>query len=219
MEVLLRVKVGVGASSGEKFPAVSLLDWYELQEEVVIVMERPVPCDTLFNHIYNNAGPLEEEFAKEMMKQLVDASLNMLSNGVFHCDIKAENLLIETSSNGLRLRILDFGCSCIMQDEPYTHFCGTKMFSPPEVLIHKKYEAAPTTVWQLDVLLYEMLHAKQAFTTSKFLLGSISFSSELSPDCRNFLDLCLTASPKEHRTLEQIQLHPWLQNSGATPPD
>uniref|UniRef100_A0A665T9R3 non-specific serine/threonine protein kinase n=1 Tax=Echeneis naucrates TaxID=173247 RepID=A0A665T9R3_ECHNA len=44
--------------------SVSLLDWYELENELILVLERPVPCDDLFTYILLNGGALEESEAK-----------------------------------------------------------------------------------------------------------------------------------------------------------
>lgn len=65
------------------------------------------------------------------MKQLVDASIQMLSMGVFHRDIKKENVLIEKGSAGTRVRIIDFGCGCFVRKEPFCIIYGTmSAFSP-----------------------------------------------------------------------------------------
>lgn len=46
-----------------------------------------------------------------IMKQLVDALIEIHSRGVFHRDIKLDNILIETGSDGPCVRIIDFGTS------------------------------------------------------------------------------------------------------------
>uniref|UniRef100_A0A3Q0R619 Serine/threonine-protein kinase n=1 Tax=Amphilophus citrinellus TaxID=61819 RepID=A0A3Q0R619_AMPCI len=211
LEVLLMIKVGGGPESVGTRAAVSILDWYDLEQEVLLVMERPVPCVNLLTYMQNSVGPLEEHVAK-VLKQLVDAAIKMHTKRVFHRDIKAENLLVETSSGDLRVRVIDFGCGCWVQEKPFTSFLGTSAYAPPEFFICGRYEAAPTTVWQLGALLYKMLDKDHYFTTFRFLRGNISFNNDLSQDCQNFLEQCLALDPKERATLEEIQQHPWLQN-------
>ncbi|XP_040004696.1 serine/threonine-protein kinase pim-2-like [Xiphias gladius] len=145
-----------------------------------------------------------------IMKQLVEAAINMHSKGVFHRDIKSENILIETGSNVPRVRIIDFGCGCIVKKRPYRCFSGTPAYGPPEFQISGSYEAGPTTVWQLGALLYEMLDGYKRFNTSKFIRKKIKFNSEMSRDCRGLLRMCLALNPTERATLEQMQLHPWF---------
>lgn len=55
---------------------------------------------------------------------MVDAAIQMLRNGVFHRDIKAENLLVETGSYEHCVRVIDFGCGCLVQEQPYSEFSG-----------------------------------------------------------------------------------------------
>ncbi|XP_030600160.1 serine/threonine-protein kinase pim-2-like [Archocentrus centrarchus] len=153
LEVLLMMKVGGGPGSVGTCAAVSILDWYDLEQEVLLVMERSVPCVSLLTYMENNAGPLEENITK----QLVDAAIIMHSKGIFHRDIKMENLLLETGSSDLRVRVIDFGCGCSVQEKLFSSFLGTSAYAPPEFYTCGRYEAAPTTVWQLGALLYELL--------------------------------------------------------------
>ena len=44
--------------------AVSLLDWYDLKQEVLLVMERPVDSTDLLHLVKKNCGPLAENHAK-----------------------------------------------------------------------------------------------------------------------------------------------------------
>ena len=64
LEVLLLLKVGAGPGSVGKSAVVSLLDWYDLGQEVVLVLERPVPSEDLLTYISNNDGSLDENTAK-----------------------------------------------------------------------------------------------------------------------------------------------------------
>ncbi|XP_030589532.1 serine/threonine-protein kinase pim-2-like isoform X2 [Archocentrus centrarchus] len=218
LEVLLMQKVGGEPLSVGTSPAISMLDYFELEEEVLLIMERPVPCESLHSYLENNGGPLDVHVAKNIMKQLVDAAIMMHNKGVFHRDLKTENLLLETGSSDLRVRIIDFGCGCWVQEEPQCVFSGTSAYAPPEFFTRGTYEAIPTTVWQLGALLYEMLYGVHQFRTTRFVRKKRPFNKVLHKDCRNFLKQCLTRSPQHRATLEQIQQHPWLQDQTQVTP-
>ncbi|XP_051285409.1 serine/threonine-protein kinase pim-1-like [Dicentrarchus labrax] len=206
-EVLLMLR----AAGAPRSAAVSLLDWFNLDQEVLLVMERPVPSVDLYNYMN---GPLEEDKAKNIMIQLVEAAIKMHNVGVFHRDIKTENVLLETGSDVPRVRIIDFGCGCLVKKGPYPGFSGTSAYAPPEFFKQGRYEAGPTTVWQLGTLLYEVLDGYKQFTTAEFLHTKTAFISELlevSKECQDLLEKCLVENPKERATLEEMQQHPWFQ--------
>lgn len=60
VEVAMMVKL---RSAGHSAP-VSMLDWYDLDQELILVLERPVPAVDLYDYIEANRGPLQEEKAK-----------------------------------------------------------------------------------------------------------------------------------------------------------
>uniref|UniRef100_A0A8C4HS12 Serine/threonine-protein kinase n=1 Tax=Dicentrarchus labrax TaxID=13489 RepID=A0A8C4HS12_DICLA len=202
-EVLLMLRVAGGPKS-QQSAAVSLLDWFDLDEEVLLVMERPVPCMDLYTYL---DGPQEEEQAKVL--KLVEAFLC----GVFHRDIKSENILIKTDSDTPQVHIIDFGCGCFVNDAPYRNYCGTAAFAPPEFFLKGTYKAGPTTVWQLGALLYELvdgcnleIELLEIPVTSRLMLALFCLFS----DCRDLLKMCLEVNPDERVTLQQMQQHPWF---------
>ncbi|MEQ2201393.1 hypothetical protein XENOCAPTIV_011703, partial [Xenoophorus captivus] len=61
----------------------------------------------------------------------------------------------------------------------FIHLLGTIDHIPPEFDRHGNYSAGPTTVWQLGVLLFELLHNKM-FKTSSFLQNELKIGKRLS---------------------------------------
>ncbi|XP_026229164.1 serine/threonine-protein kinase pim-1-like [Anabas testudineus] len=209
--VMLKLAGGKAGSVGASVP-VSLLDWHDLDQELILVLERPVPSEDLFNYIEINGGSLQEEEAKIILKQLVDAAVELHNKCIFHRDIKVENILIQTGADVPRVRLIDFGLSCFFKKtSSYRVFYGTLAHVPPEWYSCYSYKAGPTTVWQLGVVLFEMLHPEESFETTKFLGDKLEISNQLSLSCQDFLQMCLTKVPEQRPTLEQLHLHPWLR--------
>ncbi|KAM6921211.1 serine/threonine-protein kinase pim-1-like [Xenentodon cancila] len=205
---MLKLQEGRSSSPGHSAP-VSLLDWFDLSDKLVLVMERPMPADDLCNCIRNH-GSLGENEAKVIMKQLVDAAVYLEEKQIFHRDIKPENILIETGSDVPRVRLIDFGLSCFVAERSrYTVFCGTSPHVPPEMLYDRSYTAGPTTVWQMGVVLYEALY-NECFSSYKYLAKTIKIKEGFSKDCEDFLKKCLTISPRQRPSLQELQRHPWL---------
>ncbi|KAG9281875.1 serine/threonine-protein kinase pim-2-like [Astyanax mexicanus] len=65
-------------------------------------------------------------------------------------------LLVQTGAEVPLLRFVDFGCGCLLEDS-YTQFDGTTKYTSPEFFTQGSYQAEPTTVWQIGVILFNML--------------------------------------------------------------
>uniref|UniRef100_A0A8D0ANJ2 non-specific serine/threonine protein kinase n=2 Tax=Sander lucioperca TaxID=283035 RepID=A0A8D0ANJ2_SANLU len=210
-EVALMMKAAGGAESLGRSAAISLLDCYDLEEELLLITERPVLSMDLHRYHKAKRGFLPEDEAKTILRQMVDAAIEMHTNGVFHRDIKLKNTLIETGSHVPRARVIDFGCGCLVIKGYYYHYSGTLSKAPPEWFMFKRYEASPTTVWQQGALLYNLLDHDYSFKTSRYLERGIKINLNLSIDCLEFLQMCLVRNPDRRPSLEQLQLHPWLR--------
>lgn len=66
--------------------------------------------------------------AQIIIKQLVNALIEIHSRGVFHRDIKLENILIETDSEAPRIWVIDFGCATFLSDSKDTTVQGRFSF-------------------------------------------------------------------------------------------
>ncbi|XP_062371867.1 serine/threonine-protein kinase pim-2-like [Sardina pilchardus] len=215
LEVVLLMMVGAGEGArGQDSSSVSvrLLDWYELGDEIVLVMERPLPCLDLFDYIQERGGRLPEEEAKFILKLLVEAMNKVHSKGVLHRDIKPENILVLMGNDSLCLRILDYGCGCILKNGPYTEFYGTMQYTPPEWYLQGEYEALPSCVWQIGVLLYDMLCGEHPFNMRADTISHEPYiPPQLSRLCQDLMRRCLAKRPRGRPTLDGILQHPWLQ--------
>ncbi|XP_018540941.1 serine/threonine-protein kinase pim-2 [Lates calcarifer] len=210
IEVAMLLKLGPRAAA-ETCAAVTLLDWYDVDYELILVLERPVPCMDLIDYISSKGFSLQEHEAKIIMKQLVDAIIEVHSRGVFHRDIKLDNILIETGSDVPRVRLIDFGCSTYLSEGSYSTRQGTYLYIGPECFLRGWYTAEPTTVWQLGVVLFGMLHENLPFKdSSEIIYGNPKVSENLSDDCQGFLLSCLVKSPEARPSLETLKHHPWL---------
>ncbi|XP_072516441.1 serine/threonine-protein kinase pim-2-like [Salminus brasiliensis] len=209
LEVALMQMAGGDQSASGGTP-VELLDWFELQDEVVLVMERPLPCSDLFDYIMDR-GCLQEEEAKVLLRQLVEGVIGIHSRGVLHRDIKPENILIQTDPEGPRVRLLDFGCGCVLREGPYTEFSGTTQYIPPEWFTRRSYQAEPSAVWQIGVVLYDMVCGESPFNTrTEIITQRLRIPAHLSLQCKNLLRRCLSRRPLRRPSLCDLLQDPWL---------
>lgn len=101
-----------------------MLDWFSLQTQYALVLERPDPCQDLLAFCLDNGGRVDEGLGRHVMTQLVDALIHCARRGVLHRDVKPENILIRTDTHAIKL--FDFGCGDPWQNTAYKEFSGQR---------------------------------------------------------------------------------------------
>ncbi|KAG7465687.1 hypothetical protein MATL_G00156140 [Megalops atlanticus] len=191
---------------------IGLLDWYRLSKEVLLVLERPVPCKDLCDFLEDEEDWLVEDEAKVIMRQLVEATLDIHSRGVVHRDLKPKNVLVETGSGHPRVHVIDFGCGSVLREKPYTSFSGTRAYTAPEWYQKHEFYAEPSTVWQLGVVLHQMVTGERPFNGEEEIVHKkLDLWRFVSRDCQDLLRRCLDKRPLARPTMAEILQHPWLQ--------
>ncbi|XP_061701736.1 uncharacterized protein LOC133514237 isoform X2 [Syngnathoides biaculeatus] len=185
LEALLMLQASCIKNADGKSAVVSLLDKYDFDRELVLVMEKPARSVDLFTYITRcRLGHLKENEAKNIIRQLVDAAIKMHAVNVFHRDLKPGNILLEATYGVPRVRVIDFGCSCFVTEEPYHDYTGTLSYAPPEFVLRGSYKAGPTTVWHLGAMLFELLAGRKQFDTLLFISKMLQLNRIAEISCR-----------------------------------
>ncbi|CAN8175578.1 unnamed protein product [Coccothraustes coccothraustes] len=206
LEIVLLAKVSTG------FPGVvQLLEWLELPNDILMVLERPEQCQDLQDFI-RARGFLPEEVARELFRQVLEAVQHCTSCGVLHRDIKPENILVDLATG--QAKLIDFGCGTYLQDTVYTHFAGTRSYSPPEWTNFGWYYGRPATIWSLGILLHQMVCGEHPFKRVQNISWDhqLSLPQGLSQECQDLIRRCLSMLDLERPSLEELLCHPWMQD-------
>ncbi|XP_021324004.2 serine/threonine-protein kinase pim-2-like [Danio rerio] len=206
----LEIGLLILAHRGGKVPEIiELLDWQDQQDCYIMILERPSPCVDLLDFIMS-LGSITERQAQKIMEQATTAGLMCCRRGVFHRDIKLENLLVNTDT--LEVKLIDFGCGALLQESGYDSFCGTKEYFPPEYYLDDEYHAEPSTVWSLGVLLFLLLCQRFPEVTDTQRIDDGNWTEPgLSEECCDLIQALLQENPSQRIPLEEIILHQWFK--------
>ncbi|KAF0690869.1 Aste57867_17790 [Aphanomyces stellatus] len=153
------------------------------------------------------------------MTQLADALAYLHAHGVVHRDVKAENVLLHSSSVHAPLLLADFGFAKRL---PWTKgtTCGTPAYMAPEVLLGHAYDAA-VDCWSLGVILYMLLSGQPPFPGSnhadicqRVVQAHVSMDhpnwATVGDDAKALVLALLTKDPATRLTAAQVQDHRWM---------
>lgn len=101
---------------------IRLLDWQDQQNFYVIVVQRFSHCMDVFRFVQRNGGSIDEKLARLIMFGATQAASACCRRGVYHGDIKLENLLINLEY--IEVKLIDFGCGSLLTESAYTKFSG-----------------------------------------------------------------------------------------------
>ena len=120
------------------------------------------------------------------------------------------------------------------------YILGTRVYSPPEWIRDKRYNATSLTVWSLGILLYDMVCGdipfeeneqiiaaqpsyrnkvvsdgefpshKPKLKTLKFIGSRFIFYFSFT-EVRDLISRCLSVRPCSRPTFEEMLSHPWMQ--------
>ena len=141
---------------------VNLIHAFETDAHMFLVLEFCSMGD-LYEAIRLGRGPLETEHVRALMLQLVDAVEFMHSKGLYHRDVKPENIFL--TANGA-LKLGDFGLSTT---ETWTHeacvgsdrYMAPEQYDPAEI----GYSPAHADIWSIGICLLNILFSRNPFVT------------------------------------------------------
>ncbi|XP_021174830.2 MAPK/MAK/MRK overlapping kinase isoform X2 [Fundulus heteroclitus] len=121
-------------------------------------------CELMEMNIYEliqgRQTPLPDHTVKSYMYQLCKSLDHMHSSGIFHRDVKPENILIKQNV----LKLGDFGsCRSVYSQPPHTEYISTRWYRAPECLLTDGYYGLKMDVWSAGCVFFEIMSLNPLF--------------------------------------------------------
>jgi len=142
-----------------------------------------------------------------------------------HRDLKPENLLLSSTDEAAKIKIVDFGLARKLNGNRINQCIGTSLYMAPEV-IRSVEPGAPgygqeADMWSAGVIIYVMLCGWAPFNAPSdeeiFDLikeGEFQFPPDtylkLSDEAKNLISSLLTQDTEKRLSIRQILQHPWI---------
>ncbi|EPS72100.1 hypothetical protein M569_02656 [Genlisea aurea] len=222
LKITDQIKREIGTLKLLKHPnVVRLYEVLASKTKIYMVLEYVDGCE-LFERIANK-GKLREAQGRKLFQQLIDGVSYCHGRGIFHRDLKLENVLID--ANGT-IKITDFGLSALPQhlrDDGLLHTtCGSPNYVAPEVLSNRGYDGAASDTWSCGVILYVILTGYLPFDDrnlavlyQKIFKGNAQIPKWLSPGATNLINRILDPDPRTRITIDQIKQDEWFKEDYA----
>ena len=202
--------------------SIKLVNHFEDNDKLYLIMELAVNGN-LYNLIQNNKKDKVKniDLIKRIIIQTIEIIKYLHSKNIIYRDIKPENILLDKDNN---IKLCDYGWAAYITPGKFlTVYCGTPEYVSPEVL--KKYPYnEKVDIWGIGVLIFELVFGYAPFSSNfnedrynNIKAGKINWPEDFNEEehsvLKDLINKILKINPNERISLEEIENHPWLQET------
>jgi len=203
-------------------------DFYEDGDGTFDLIFEYIEGQNLFDFMSSrNSVPLVEEEAASIFSQLVNALMYCHKKGVYHRDIKLENIMMTPKG---KVKLIDFGLAGISapsREGIFSDPVGSLHYSSPEVMLGiKDYFGEAADVYSLGVVLYSLIFGLLPFDAKDriaFFNNERSHHPDVvfprfagvSNEVKDLITRMLIFSPSDRITLKEVSTHEWTSQRNS----
>ena len=193
---------------------VTLYEIYESKKNIYLITEYISGKDLIEKIIRKKR--FDEEQAKKIFFQLLDALTYMHKMNICHRNLRTEHILFDKNN---KPKIVGFGYSSFYESNKTIEGAyGSLCYACPEIIDEMPYNPELADVWSLGVILYVLTCGYLPFSDeddnkNKILIskGIIDFPKEISNKLKDLLRHMLDKNPNKRYTFQKIAKHPWIK--------
>jgi len=168
---------------------VGIIDAGEMPDGQLFVVMQFVEGVNLRSILSKEGKQVDFEQTARIMDQVGRALTAAHDKGVLHCDLKPENIMLQTSQPGEEIvKLIDFGIAKI-RDSKITSVEPTKIAGTMEYMAPEQLSGSPTTasdIFSLGIIAYEMLTGRKPFPANNLLQLFEAHKTGVKEPPRNF---------------------------------
>jgi calcium/calmodulin-dependent protein kinase I len=221
---------------------VRYLDFFETTSRFYVVMEPLQGYELSAALTHDGDAQWNEKISAGVMRDLLSALAHLHEVvGVYHRDVKLENLVFRGRTSGPKrgrqtdggVVLCDFGVSRFV-DQPYDgRYAGSELYKAPEIS-HEKDDGGfspAVDLWAAGIVLFVLLTGNTPFDMSEVMQGEAAekaaeaiarFAEEMAEVGRDIPLALLTGllepDPSRRLTAAQALQDPWLERAPELPP-
>ena len=183
--------------------AVSIYDFGVTNDGLVYLVMELVEGQNL-RHIIKQQGPLAPATVSEITNQVCSALQVAHQHNVVHRDLKPDNIMVNVTISGLRVKVLDFGIAKLRDLTTGNltvtgNVMGTPHYMSPEQCLGEEIDSR-SDLYSLGVVIYQMLTGSLPFNSSTSTAVVMQHVNKEPPTLRS---INLSVSP----AVEAVVLH------------
>ena len=192
---------------------IKLIQCFSYHSQSYIILEYLQHGD--LGQYLKNVGKLNEKTASNIIWQLSNAIKYLHHQGIYHRDIKPDNILLgSVGKKGVYCKLADFDSAGFIESKDNEPF-GTLPYMAPEMFIQNYDEKVD--IWSLGVMMFRMLTGHLLFSGRnpedielKIRTAKISIEANISEKAKDLLMKMLNRNPNQRLSAEQVINHDWL---------
>lgn len=169
--------------------AVSIYDFGISSDGLQYLVMELVEGDSL-RQLIKQHGVVEPAIAAEITAQTCAALDEAHRQQIVHRDVKPDNIIVNPSPHGLRVKVLDFGIAKL-RDDAASHLTqtgsvmGTPHYMSPEQCLGEELDAR-ADIYSMGIVLYEMLCGRVPFNSPVSTAVVVQHVNQPPPPLRSF---------------------------------